>query len=229
VDDKLDDLRVLGHILKDHGDIIFATTGQTGLFMANKNKPDLIIADFHLQDLPGNAFHERLKELNEAHSFKVIYTSAEKSHESEIEALSAGAIDFFEKPYSSAVVRARVRNHANQSKEQRLLQTLANKDGLTEVYNRRYFEKQSRLELKRHYRQQHPFALALLDIDHFKAYNDAYGHLQGDLCLKEVAQSLNSSSRRPGEFVSRYGGEEFAVVLPNTDLESAKKIWRMDL
>src|SRR5690606_3317400 len=96
-------------------------------------------------------------------------------------------------------------------------------DGLTEVYNRRYFDNQARVEIKRHFRQQQALTLALLDIDHFKPYNDAYGHLQGDLCLRDVAHAIGGGSRRPGEFVSRYGGEEFAVVLPNTNLQNAHK------
>lgn len=223
IDDNLHDLRQLGSLIKDQGDIIFATTGEAGLFMANKHKPDLIIAEQSLKDLSGTDFCKRLKEQREAQNNIVVMVSKHGTEQDEINALEAGALDFICKPYNPPVVKARIKNHVNQSREQNLLQILANKDGLTEVYNRRYFDTQSRLEIKRHYRQQHPIALALLDIDNFKAYNDSYGHLQGDVCLREVAQALFTSSRRPGEFVSRYGGEEFAVILPNTNLIDAKK------
>ncbi len=223
VDDNLDDLRQLGHLLKDQGEILFATSGESGLFMAQKHKPDLVIAELNLRDIPGPALCHRLKKQRDSRHCNVVLVSALNSHENELNALEAGALDFICKPYSSPIVKARIKNHALQSREQNLLHILANKDGLTGVYNRRYFENQSRLEIKRHYRQQHPLTLALLDIDHFKCFNDAYGHLQGDICLKEVAQALFTSSRRPGEFVARYGGEEFAVILPNTDISDAKK------
>lgn len=223
VDNNLDDLRHLGGLLKNQGDIIFATSGEVGLFMANKHKPDLVVTDNNLSDVSGTEFCKRLNQKHETQNCNIIVVSTQGCNQSEVEVLEAGAVDYITKPYCAPVVQARIKSHVAHSIEHNLLQTLADKDGLTEVYNRRYFEKQCRQEIKRHYRQQHPITLALLDIDHFKAYNDAYGHLQGDTCLKEVAQALLTSSRRPGEFVARYGGEEFAVVLPNTNLEDGKK------
>ncbi len=97
------------------------------------------------------------------------------------------------------------------------LQRLAILDGLTGIANRRYFDLVLNNEWKRSNREQQPLSLILCDIDHFKAYNDAFGHQQGDLCLQQVAQLLQKYTRRSTDLVARYGGEEFAIILPNTD------------
>lgn len=223
IDHDIDALKHLGACLKGLGDIIFATSGEAGMHLAETRKPDLIIASWSLPDLAGAALCQRLKNRRDTSNCSLIIVAAPGTDQQEVTALEAGAVDFILKPYREPVLRARIKAHLNVSHYQNLLQVLADRDGLTEVYNRRYFDCQSRIELKRHYRQQQPMTLALLDIDHFKVYNDTYGHLQGDACLREVAQAIAHSSRRPAEFVARYGGEEFAVILPNTSTKDAKK------
>ena len=90
-------------------------------------------------------------------------------------------------------------------------------DGLTGIANRRYFDQKLLQEIRRARRDKNPLSLIMIDIDYFKAFNDAYGHLEGDDCLKLVASTLKNTLRRPGDFLARYGGEEFVVILPNTD------------
>ncbi len=106
--------------------------------------------------------------------------------------------------------------HLNQE-----LRRLAITDGLTKVYNRRYFDQQLRLEWQRLQREQIPLSLLLFDVDHFKAYNDYYGHQAGDDCLIQIAQATQEAVHRPADLVARYGGEEFTVILPNTDQAGA--------
>jgi diguanylate cyclase (GGDEF)-like protein len=101
------------------------------------------------------------------------------------------------------------------------LERLSNIDGLTNIHNRRYFDSSLKYEWKRHNRSQSPISMILCDIDFFKKYNDTYGHLAGDACLKQVAKAIQKSSNRPSDVVARYGGEEFALILPETDLEGA--------
>jgi diguanylate cyclase (GGDEF)-like protein len=101
------------------------------------------------------------------------------------------------------------------------LENLARVDGLTQVPNRRRFDEQLGQEWRRMQRDQTPISLILCDIDHFKLYNDTYGHPAGDACLKQVAQALAQVVKRPADLVARYGGEEFAVVLPATDIGGA--------
>mgnify|MGYP000440912830 CR=1 FL=1 len=104
------------------------------------------------------------------------------------------------------------------------LAELADTDVLTGLGNRRSFDRQLSLECARAARNHEPLALLLLDIDHFKAYNDSYGHQAGDACLQRVAGAIRDTLRRPGDFAARYGGEEFALILPDTDLAGAARI-----
>jgi len=104
------------------------------------------------------------------------------------------------------------------------LQRLSDTDALTQVANRRLFDEQLEIEVRRHRRSTLPLSLAMVDIDHFKPYNDRFGHQKGDLCLRRVAQEIRRVASRPGDLVARYGGEEFAVILPHTDGSGARQL-----
>ena len=106
------------------------------------------------------------------------------------------------------------------------LRRLASLDGLTQIANRRRFDEVLNREWKRQIREENPLSLILCDIDYFKRYNDRYGHIAGDECLKQVAQTIAECARRPGDLGARYGGEEFAVILPNTDADGAMQVAR---
>lgn len=112
--------------------------------------------------------------------------------------------------------------HNEQMHQQLML--WANTDGLTGVANRRLFDEGLKQEWLRNQRMGRPLSLLLVDIDHFKHYNDAYGHVEGDRCLAAIAQAISYHCRRSGEMVARYGGEEFAVILPNVGLPEAAHI-----
>lgn len=107
------------------------------------------------------------------------------------------------------------------------LEHLANTDSLTQIANRRCFDCHIDREWKRLKREQLPLSLILCDIDYFKKYNDFYGHPQGDICLQQVAKAISSVIKRPSDLVSRYGGEEFAIILPNTDLAGVIQVVQM--
>jgi diguanylate cyclase (GGDEF)-like protein len=226
IDDSPADLRVLGNLVKHLGDVIFATSGESGLFLAQTKKPDLILLDVELPDVHGFKICSELKKMQETEDAAIIFVTAHNDENTEVAALEAGAVDYISKPYVAQVVRARVKTHLTLKKQSSELQELANRDGLTGVFSRRYFEYQARIEINRHARQCAPLSIVLMDIDFFKPYNDHYGHLKGDQCLKAIANTLQHNSRRPGEFVARYGGEEFAAVLPNTNFREAEKYGR---
>jgi len=105
----------------------------------------------------------------------------------------------------------------------RQLEALSSTDGLTGVFNRRYFDTRLAEETART-RRQGPMALIMIDVDHFKAFNDDFGHLAGDACLRQLADMLAAIVRRETDIVTRYGGEEFAIILPYTDADGARRL-----
>lgn len=107
---------------------------------------------------------------------------------------------------------------------QKELEILSFVDGLTGIANRRRFDEVMKTEWANARRNSQPLSLVMVDIDHFKAYNDHYGHLQGDESLKRAAQALSAAATRPRDAVARFGGEEFALILPESDAASAQKI-----
>jgi diguanylate cyclase (GGDEF)-like protein len=143
-------------------------------------------------------------------------------------AFEVGATDFIRKPIHWAVLRQRVRRLIQQSnlyqqleKANAELKRMAILDGLTQLANRRYFDEYLEAQWQEMEEQQLPLALILCDIDFFKLYNDTYGHQQGDTCLQEVAQALINEVKRVSDLVARYGGEEMAIILPDTNGEGA--------
>jgi diguanylate cyclase (GGDEF)-like protein/PAS domain S-box-containing protein len=106
----------------------------------------------------------------------------------------------------------------------RALHALAHQDGLTGLANRRHFDQQLQTELRRVRREQRPLGVILIDVDHFKGYNDRYGHLAGDTCLRRISQTLLDTLRRPCDQVARYGGEEFVALLPGVDLDGTLQV-----
>lgn len=223
IDDNAETIRLLSAMVRDQARVVFATSGPAGLAIARTERPQLILLDVEMQSMDGFQVCASIMADPDLRHCPVIFVTASASTESEIACLDAGAVDFITKPLNAAVVQARVRTHLRLQAALASLDVLANNDGLTGLYNRRYFDQQLALEVARHRRQQTSLGLALIDVDHFKRYNDHYGHLQGDDCLRQVAAALAGATRRPGELVARYGGEEFVVLLPNTGSDEVQR------
>jgi len=109
-------------------------------------------------------------------------------------------------------------------KEIKKLAEISSRDQLTGLFNRREFEKLIKREWRDAIRQSQPISIIMIDIDHFKKFNDNYGHLAGDNCLQKISQTMENSLRRPRDFLARYGGEEFTAILPNTNKNGAEHI-----
>jgi diguanylate cyclase (GGDEF)-like protein len=216
IDDNPDTIRLLSAMLREQARVLFATNGMAGLEIARAQRPQLILLDVQMKSMDGFAVLERIMADPDLRHCPVIFVTASGGVESEIACLDAGAVDFITKPLSGPVVQARVRTHLRLQAALASLDTLAHKDGLTGLHNRRYFDEEIAVEVARHRRQGAALGVALVDVDHFKLYNDHYGHQLGDECLRAVAQALAHCTRRPGELVARYGGEEFVVLLPNS-------------
>ena len=125
--------------------------------------------------------------------------------------------DFIAKPVNPVVVRARVKTHLTLKAQTDLLHSMVFIDGLTGVANRRRFDEVLQIEWHRCRRSNKPLTLLMIDIDHFKRYNDHYGHQAGDACLQQVAAGLKAGLKRAQDLVARYGGEEFVCLMPECD------------
>lgn len=213
-DDPLNRL-VLEKTLQHEYQVCLMPSGEKALTFVKSNHVDLIILDIMMPGIDGYEVLVELKENPTTQAVPVIFISANDSHDDEAKGLELGAMDYITKPFSTAIVRARVRNQLMIKQKNDLLEMLASIDGLTEIPNRRYLDDNLAREWRRSRRNGTPLSVVLMDIDHFKRYNDCYGHRAGDDCLKQVAHALVAVCQRGSDFVARYGGEEFAAVLPN--------------
>lgn len=199
---------------------------------------DLILMDIVMPEIDGIEACRNIKKREWLVDVPVIMVTATTETEGLPQAFSAGAMDYIKKPLERVELLTRVRSalrlkyetYRRKARETELLevtrqlkaanerlQNLSLLDGLTGIANRRHFDQVLLQESRRAQREHSPLSLIILDIDYFKAFNDTYGHLKGDDCLKTVASTFRQTLKRSGDFPARYGGEEFAVVLPNTD------------
>lgn len=206
---------------------------------------DLILMDIVMPDIDGIVACQQVKERPGMIDVPIIMLTASMEKDDLQLAFSAGAMDYIKKPLDKVELLARVRSALKlkheivrrKARESELLEAtrqlqIANErlkdlsfsDGLTDLPNRRHFNQTIWEEFQRSEREKTPLSFIILDIDYFKLFNDAYGHLKGDDCLKLVASTLQETLNRPGDFIARYGGEEFAVILPNTNDSGAFNI-----
>ena len=219
-DDPLNRI-VLEKTLQHEYQVFLMESGEKALTFVKNNPVDLIILDIMMPGIDGYEVLIELKENPSTQTIPVIFISANDSHDDEAKGLELGAMDYITKPFSTAIVRARVRNQLMIKQKNDLLEMLASIDGLTEIPNRRYLDDNLSREWRRSRRNGTALSVVLMDIDYFKRYNDCYGHRAGDDCLKQVAHALVSVCKRGSDFVARYGGEEFAAVLPNMKKQDA--------
>lgn len=223
VDDEQINIRLLAETVNDLGSVVFATNGQAAIQQAHEQQPDLILLDVKMPEMDGYSVCAALKDQDGTRNIPVVFVSA-LGEEGEEEGLNAGAIDYIYKPFRPAIVRARVRNQLDLKRYRDALEDIAFHDGLTGLPNRRAFDRHFTDEIRRAHRSEKPLSVVLADIDHFKAYNDTYGHGKGDACLRIVGAALSAPRNRPGDMLARYGGEEFVGIFPDCDVYGAELI-----
>jgi diguanylate cyclase (GGDEF)-like protein len=221
VDDQPINIQALYRIFAPDHRVLMATSGARALALCKEDPPDLVLLDVVMPEMDGHEVCEQLKADESTRNIPVIFVTSHTDAEEETRGLEVGAVDFIAKPVNPAVVRARVKTHLTLKAQSDLLRQMAFIDGLTGVANRRCFNERLDTEWRRAARSASPLALLMLDVDHFKRFNDRYGHQAGDDCLRRVVSSIKSSLRRPGDMVARYGGEEFCCILPGADFEGA--------
>ncbi|MCC6464422.1 MAG: diguanylate cyclase [Planctomycetes bacterium] len=245
-------LRQTGHTDIEHADSADQAWQRVGLH-SNQPRQDveLILMDIMMPGTSGIEAARAIKARAELHDVPIIMATAVDEETSLQEAFEAGAMDYLTKPFRRIELQARVASalaiyreiRTRKQRERELLETttkleeanaalhrLSTLDGLTGVANRRWFNEMLESELRRAHREHMegkpavPVSLVLMDIDHFKQFNDTYGHLAGDDTLKAVAGALTRAVRRPADMVARYGGEEFVALLPRTDTVGAVRV-----
>lgn len=218
VDDIPDNIRVLSRMLVDDGhEISAANNGRQALKLAANCAPDLVLLDVMMPDLDGYQVCAALKADPLLRAIPVIFITALADVEDETRGLALGAVDYITKPFKEAIVRMRVKTQLELKRQRDILERLSQVDGLTGIPNRRAFDERLDQEWRRSIRTGKPLAVAMIDVDLFKQYNDAHGHLVGDDCLRRVARALTDGLKRGGDFVARYGGEEFVCLLCDMD------------
>jgi diguanylate cyclase (GGDEF)-like protein len=224
VDDQPINIQVMHQIFASQYQIFMATSGSQALEFCRKTPPDLILLDVVMPGMDGFEVCQSLKANPDTQDIPVIFVTAHTDAQQETRGLDVGAVDFISKPVNPAVVRARVKTQITLKFQSDLMHKLVFLDGLTGVFNRRYFDQQFAIEVARSKRNSAALAMIMLDVDFFKRFNDRYGHQAGDDCLRLIAETLKESLRRPGDLIARYGGEEFVCILPDTAFSHAMDI-----
>lgn len=220
----IDDSELMHRLLRarlqlEQLDIYCAFTGEEGLVMAMDLKPDVILLDIEMDGIDGFEVLQRLKEDARTRDIAVIFISASSETMDRVRCLDLGAVDFIVKPFDTAELRARVRSALRVQHLLRMLAQRAQLDGLTALWNRAFFDQRLASELLSARKLSKPLSLVLCDIDHFKTVNDRFGHPFGDEVLAYFATLLSNGNDE--SIACRYGGEEFAIILPGVGASDA--------
>ncbi|MDP6542598.1 MAG: diguanylate cyclase [Phycisphaerae bacterium] len=219
VDDSPDALALAkARLAKEYVDIFCADGGRAGLEMIRRETPDLILLDVDMPDMSGFDVCRILKNDAELYAIPVIFLSGSGGPKDKVRGLDLGAVDYVTKPFDAFELRARVRAALRTKRLQDLLTMHAQLDPLTELFNRRAMTKRLGQEWERVQRHGGTLSFAMTDVDHFKQVNDTFGHSVGDRVLQGVARALVSQCRQI-DLPVRYGGEEFAIVVPDETAE----------
>lgn len=245
----VDDQAMIGEAVRrglaneDNIDFHFCADPHQAIAQAILIKPTVILQDLVMPGLDGLTLVREYRNNPQTRDIPIIVLSTKEEPLIKSAAFAAGANDYLVKLPDNIELVARIRYHSRSymtllqrdeayralrvSQQQLLdtnlvLQRLMNSDGLTGLSNRRHFDEYLELEWRRALREQSQLSLLMIDVDYFKAYNDSFGHLEGDEALRQVANAIRESCSRPSDLPARYGGEEFALVLPTTSPGGAR-------
>lgn len=225
VDDDPATIQLMARVLKGVGRLRFAMGGTVALRMMRESAPDIVLLDAEMPAMSGFEICEAMKADPALRGIPVIFVTSHDDAAFELRSFELGAADFITKPVRGARLLARVKTQLRVKQLQDQLRQLSSTDALTGIANRRRFNEVMASEWSRCLRGEE-LTLVLFDVDHFKLYNDHYGHLAGDECLQRVARALSAACARSTDVVARFGGEEFAVILPQTPRDGARAVTR---
>ena len=212
VDDSLLQATQLKAIIDDEYDVTIAQTAEDGLRRASDEDFSLILLDVVMPEMDGFTLLKKLQEEIITQSVPVILITSLSDVANEQHGLILGAVDYITKPYIPLIVKARVNTHVKLYQYRRQIEEQSMTDQLTGVANRRRYDRYSLAKWNEAARLQVPFSICMFDIDHFKMYNDTFGHPAGDRVIAAIAKTISSHLKRSTDFVARYGGEEFVAI-----------------
>ena len=236
-DSKIERVIIRSYLQHLNHEVFDAGNGETGITLFAECNPDIVLLGVVMNGINGYEVARKIRQ-EFTDWVPIIFLSGKTAPEDIMIGIEAGGDDYLPKPIQKTILIAKMTAMERiAAMRKQLLKTtndlelaneelgrLATLDGLTGIANRRHLDITIAEELARAQRHAQPLTFIIADIDFFKKYNDHYGHIQGDECLKAVASILDNSLRRPAELAARYGGEEFCMVLPNTDTEGAKLV-----
>ena len=217
----IDDSRLIAHVAKTiltkcGHEVILAQDGLAGLRAARSEEPDMILLDLIMPVMDGYDVCQRLKERDSTKEIPIIMLTSKDEPSDKVKGLEMGASDYVTKPFDEGELIARVNLQLRLKELRRQLQEMAERDGLTGLYNHRYFHEQLSKDFLRARRYHESLSCVLIDIDYFKKFNDTHGHQAGDVLLSTLGRIIEDSIR-DSDLAARYGGEEFALILYHTD------------
>jgi len=234
-DSQTDRMIIRRYLLSMEHEVLLAENGEQAISLFREQDPDLILLDVRMPGMDGYQLVKTLREIEPGWR-PILFLSSSVDAESFAKGIDAGADDYLHKPIDKVILKAKLQAMerlvimrkqlldvtSKLAQEKEKIKLIANQDGLTGIANRRFLDQVLKQEFRRHKRTQKTLSLIMIDIDFFKSYNDYYGHLSGDDVLKNCAKKMTKLICRAGDLVTRYGGEEFCVVLPDTELNGAK-------
>ncbi|NYZ16317.1 diguanylate cyclase [Azospirillum sp. RWY-5-1] len=224
VDDQKLLNRFICRTLQNDATCYSAHDGESALAMCREHLPDLVLLDVELPDMDGYRVCRLLKADPRTRNIPVIFATGNLDPDDEVKGFEAGAVDFIHKPINPAITRARVNTQLTLKRQIDALRRALAMDGLTGVANRDAFDRELASLWDQDARDGRPLSLIMVDVDSFRAYNDAYGQAAGDTCLQRVAGAIRGQIHRSQDLAARYGGGLFACLLRDTDADGAASV-----
>ncbi len=229
VEDNPVSLKILEMIIKNAGyEVIPARDGSQALNILKENFIPIVITDWVMPEMDGLELCREIRQMNFSGYVYIIFFTTKDSKGDIVAGLEAGADEYLTKPVEPNELFARLNTakrilelESSLKKKNAEIRILSITDPLTGAFNRVYLNEQFPLEIKKFFRYRHPLSMIMCDIDKFKTINDRYGHSTGDILLHDFAGRLKGSVRDGIDWIVRFGGDEFLVVMPNIDLPAA--------
>lgn len=223
-DDALVRATIMGMLNKEF-DCHYVDNGRKAIeYCKEYGSPDVILMDYHMPEFDGLKTCQAMQQFEELKHVPIVFFTGNEDCELQRKCWMAGAADFVSKPIKAEVLKMRLHHQIEVKSREAYLESLACKDSLTSLYNRQFLVQSLPRIVRQLSREQACLSVMMIDIDDFKKFNDAYGHLDGDKVLKAVAKTLSGIVKRPTDFVLRFGGEEFVVLLPKTKQKEAHQL-----